>query len=330
MPVVPEFSASALLTTWAPDPLLLLPLALLTGYGVLLARHRARWPLWRTVAVVVAALVLAWAVAGGPAVYRGSVQWTGALAVGLTSAVVPLGLALGDPLRLWEQVRGRPVGWVRGRVARVVMFPLLASSLSAAVITAAFTTGWFTSARTHSAPWAALQVTALVTGVLVTLPLLGDELLPAWCGPGLRTAFAFADGLLDAVPGLAVLAAGDSTTGQTLLAVAESVGLPMVFAVLVQWVRADEAEARATDARLDRLERRPGGEAPAPTAVDADPSRPWWESDPRFAGRYGRPHDPARDPAGDPAASPGSPEGGVDGSEARSCSMYARTDEEHA
>jgi len=289
VPVVPELTASALVTTWAPDGLLLVPVALVLAYGVLLVRHRARWPLRRTAVFVLATVVLAWAVAGGPTAYRGSVQWTGALSVGLTSAVVPLGLALGDPLRLWEEVRGRPVTWVRGRVARVVMFPLLASALSAAVITAAFTTGWFTSARTHAGPWAALQVAALVTGVLVTLPLLGDELLPAWCGPGLRTAFAFADGLLDAVPGLVVLAAGDSTTGQTLLAVAEAVGLPMVFAVMLQWVRADEAEARVTDARLDRLESRPGPEAEGQGGADQGPDRPWWESDPRFAGRYGDP-----------------------------------------
>ncbi|MEO3935960.1 cytochrome c oxidase assembly protein [Dermatophilaceae bacterium Soc4.6] len=283
---VPPFSASALATTWAPTLLLLLPLTLLLAYAALLVRHRgaapARWPLGRTVAFVAATLVLAWAVAGGPAAYRGSVQWTGALSVGLTSAVVPLGLALGDPLRLWEQVRGRPVAWVRGRVARVVMFPLLASALSAAVITSAFATGWFTQARTEAGPWAVLQVAALVTGALVTLPLLGDELLPRWCGPGLRTAFAFVDGLLDALPGLVVLAAGDSATGQTLLAVAESVGLPMIFAVMLQWVRADEAQARDTDAQLDRQ---------PPQADDGPdgPDRPWWESDPRFAGRYGGP-----------------------------------------
>ncbi|MDQ2756960.1 MAG: cytochrome c oxidase assembly protein [Actinomycetota bacterium] len=289
MTALPPLSTSALVTTWAPDALLLLPVGLLLTYAVLLVRHHGSWPLWRTAALVAAMLVLAWAVAGAPTAYRASLPWAGALSVGLTSAVAPLGLALADPVRLWEEVRGRPVAWVRGRAARVVMFPLLASTLSAALLTTAFATGWFTTARTQDGPWAALQIGALLTGLLVTLPLLGEELLPRWCGPGLRTTFAFADGLLDAVPGLVVLAAGDSATGQTLLAVAESVGLPMIFAVLWQWMHADEADARAVDARLDRLEQRRAEPVADPTsdAVPATgPDRPWWESDPRFAGRY--------------------------------------------
>lgn len=301
---MPPLTGLRLLTTWAPDALVTLPVALLLAYGLLLVRARRadgpRWSPWRTISWVAGVLVLTWSVAGAPAAYRGSLEWMGALSAGLTSAVVPLGLALGDPLRLWERVGGAEVAWVRGRIARVVMFPLFASVLSAAVITTALTSGWFTAARTQTGPWWVLQVVLLVVGVLVTLPLLSAELLPDWCGPGLRTAFAFADGLLDAVPGLVVLAAGDSTTGQTLLATAEAVGLPMIFAVLLQWVKADEAQARVEDARLDRLEAqaRVGRATDPPTTEPASPvapvpgpspDRPWWESDPRFAGRYRTP-----------------------------------------
>ena len=291
-----------MLTTWAPDGLLALPVALAAAYGVLLARHRgahrrgsaAAYPAWRTVPVGLGVLLLAWAVAGWPAARRAAEAWPLALSLGLVTAVVPFLLGLGDPVRLLEEGRGAPLPLLHGRLARVLTFPLVASVLSAAVLTLAVTSGWFTAARTQPGAWLSLQVVALLLGLLVTVPLLVEGLLPAWCGPALRALFAFSDGLLDAVPGIVALGSLDWLTGQTLVAVAESVGVPLVLVTLVQWARADEEGARALDARLDAAAAAPPPAAPAP---DGDPAatppaqpsdRPWWESDPRLAGRYGR------------------------------------------
>ena len=83
--------------------------------------------------------------------------------------------------------------------------------------------------------------------------------------------------------------------GGALLLVAESIGIPVIAAVFVEWVRSDEREAREIDEQLDRPRDRPLAVEGRPTpgdaqAVDAvDPSdRPWWEDDPRLAARFRR------------------------------------------
>jgi cytochrome c oxidase assembly factor CtaG len=241
-----------------------LPLLLLCGYAVLHRVRRQTWPWWRTLCWVLGVVVLGWSLVGAPAAYRHGTSWWGALGIGLVAAVVPLGLALGDPVALWEGGR-RPIPRLRGRVGGALMFPLVASTLSAAVLTVAFTSGWFAAARREEVPWDLLVLAALGCGVLVNLPLLSEDLLPPWCGPQLRTLFAFVDGLLDAVPGIVVMTTVEKYSGAALLAVAESVGVPMIFAVLIQWVRSDTAEAAAVDARLDAAE-----------ADGTFDTTPWW------------------------------------------------------
>jgi putative copper resistance protein D len=158
----------------------------------------------------------------------------------------------------------------------------------------------------------------LGTGLLFVLPLLTDELVPAWCTPPLRALIGFADGLLDAVPGVVVmaspallgapvaayLAAADPMYqqrlgGMLMFAIAECVGIPLLAATVVAWVRYDAKEAAAVDARLDaeRLQRRAaaladggalGGavaDGRAAQGLEAELDRPWWESDPRFTRR---------------------------------------------
>jgi len=84
--------------------------------------------------------------------------------------------------------------------------------------------------------------------------------------------------------------------GGAMLGIAECVGLPFLGAVLVAWVRADDAEAKAVDAELDRQRAAEAGAAvpgssrggPASAAAPATPpqrDRPWWETDPRIQER---------------------------------------------
>jgi hypothetical protein len=77
--------------------------------------------------------------------------------------------------------------------------------------------------------------------------------------------------------------------GGVMLAIAETVGLPLLAAVMVTWMRADAAEARLVDVELDAQRAGAGGPSarerrPGPVA-EGEPGRdrPWWETDPRFS-----------------------------------------------
>jgi putative copper resistance protein D len=299
-----------MLTSWEPSAFgLALPVALAAGYAALVLWARARGqhtPVWRVVTFAAGDAVLLWCLVGGPAASRQAAAWVGALGVGLVSAVVPLGLALGDPVGVWERAAQRRARWLHGVPARVVMFPLVATVASAVLLTVAFTSTWYAAAQRADVPWALLQLAVLVTGLLVNLPLLTEDLLPSWCGPGARTMFAFADGLVDAVPGIVVMTTVDKWAGGALLSVAEAVGVPMILAVFVIWVRSDAAEARAVDAILDAeaaVAGSPtapaGGTTAAAPALGAAPAGGlWWEADPQLSARFHRP--PTR-PDTDPA-----------------------------
>jgi cytochrome c oxidase assembly factor CtaG len=94
--------------------------------------------------------------------------------------------------------------------------------------------------------------------------------------------------------------------GGVLWILGDIVGLPFLAAQLIQMIREDEADARVIDAELDAREAAaPQGESLAAAAgpagavqVSAEPdtaaaaqaqpavTSPWWESDPRFSGRF--------------------------------------------
>ena len=56
-----------------------------------------------------------------------------------------------------------------------------------------------------------------------------------------------------------------------MLVVAEVVGLPLLAALFVSWVRADDADARRMDAILDARDA---------TSGEVGRDRPWWETEP--------------------------------------------------
>src|SRR6478672_8676361 len=326
-PVLPPLTPSSWLTAWTADPVgIALGVLLLAGYAVCLVRlHRAgqAWSGWRALAFTVLGVgTLVYATCGVLAVYRGTLFWMAAAPATVLSAVTPLGLALGDPVTLSSNALGdkgsrRLLGVLRGRVARVLMFPLVSSAVAVGTLVAVFFTPWLEDSVASAGVRELLYLVLLGTGALFVLPLLGEEMLPAWCTYPVRALFAFVDGLADAVPGILVmtaptlLAAGvpgytnrvwgpdpawdQKLGGGAMLGIAEAVGLPFLFAVLVGWVRADAAEARAVDAELDARERAPqqvqaaaAGSQQAQSAEPPEPGRerPWWETDPRFRDQY--------------------------------------------
>jgi hypothetical protein len=89
--------------------------------------------------------------------------------------------------------------------------------------------------------------------------------------------------------------------GGAIWLIGDLIGLPFLGVMLIQMMREDEREARAVDAELDAAEAGSGtadaghgptdpGHGPTDPGHGATgPAQPWWESDPRFAGRFRRP-----------------------------------------
>lgn len=297
-------------SAWAPWPpgLVILALALVPYlWWWLWARRAGRpWPWWRALLYLTLGVgTLAYSVCGPLQVERTSRFWVAALQIGILACVTPVGLALGDPLRL-ARLGSRNLPRNRSRptalVLRVLMFPAVSSVLAIGSLMAVFFTPYFAAAATSNLVEAVLVVHLVVTGLLFVLPLLVQELLPAWATPGIRALIAFGDGLLDAIPGIALMSTSallapgfagfagvdpdaalmdQRIGGGVLLVVSELIGLPLIAAVLVEWMRSDDREAREVDALL---------EEPAAGL--------WWQSDPRFADRY------AARPPRDDGASP--------------------------
>jgi len=329
MTAIAPLSAERFVATWRFDGWVSAAvLVLLVGYlaGVRAAGRRGvEWPRARTAWFVLLGLgTIVVATMSSMSVYSRVLLWPMALEVTLLLTIVPVGLGLGDPLGLvtaslspaaaqrWHRALDNPV-------FRFFTFPAVAPLLAVATQFAVFFTGYIGAAQRHSSVLHLLQLQLVVTGCLFVLPLLGVEALPVWCTQPVRMTFAAIDGLLDAVPGIAVMTSGSlvadgyySTVsrswgptrswdqiigGGLMLTIAEVVAIPFVAILYRAWIREDATHAEQVDRELDladlrRLEATPLTEtSDASVGEPAPASRPWWEVDPGpladRASRYG-------------------------------------------
>lgn len=280
-------------------------------------RHGAPWPAVRILSFTLLGLgVVVLATMSSLAVYSRVLLWPMALRVTLLLAIVPVGLGLGNPVGLVSAAlspagAARWQGALRAWPVRLLTFPVVAPVLAVATQFVVFYTGYIGAAQRHDVVMRLLELQLVATGCLFALPLLGVEILPAWCTQPVRMTLAAIDGLLDAIPGIAVmtssgLVAGgyygtvargwgptrswDQTIGGGLmLTVAEVVAIPFVAILFVAWIREDARHATEVDAALDVAEARRRALTPANEEPPSD--RPWWEVDPGpladRASRYG-------------------------------------------
>ncbi|MFJ9426313.1 cytochrome c oxidase assembly protein [Streptomyces sp. NPDC101249] len=307
----PELTVGRLLSTWRLDPpalLLVVLLGGLYGWGVLrLARRGERWSAARTAAFAGAGLgTLVTATMSSLAVYDRVLFWPAALQNVLLDLVAPLGLALGDPLRLALRALPEPSARrlrrvLTGRPVRLLTFPLVSTGLVLGTELAVYCTPYFATALRVDALHQVLYLHLLVAGCLFVVPVLTrEEALPAWCTHPVRAALVFLDGIVDAVPGIVVLTRGTLIAGAwygrhhpawspdvqhdqqlgggAMIGVAELVALPFLLAVLVQWARAERSGTAALDRRLDRelVPAPPSPSAPPSAPGAGDRVRPWW------------------------------------------------------
>ncbi len=315
-----ELTTGRLLTSWQPDvPALLLVVALggLYGWGVLRLRRRGEpWSPLRTAAFMLLGLgALVVATMSALAVYDHVLFWPAAVQNILLDLVAPLGLALGDPLRLAVEALPEPAAarlrrTMTGRLIRLLTFPLVSTALVLATELTIYFTPYFATALRVGWLHELMYLHLLAAGSLFVVPVLTrEETLPAWCTHPVRAGLVFLDGVIDAVPGVVVMTHGTLIAGAwylhhhpswspdvrqdqqigggAMLSIAELVALPFLLTILYQWARAERIQTAALDRHLDQQAATvpapavsaPTASAPASTTASADRVRPWWETE---------------------------------------------------
>ncbi|MFE2063084.1 cytochrome c oxidase assembly protein [Streptomyces sp. NPDC059467] len=315
-----ELTTGRLLTSWQPDvPALLLVVALggLYGWGVLRLRRKGEpWSPLRTAAFMLLGLgTLVVATMSALAVYDHVVFWPAAVQNILLDLVAPLGLALGDPLRLAVQALPEPAAarlrrTMTGRLIRLLTFPLVSTALVLATELTIYFTPYFATALRVGWLHELMYLHLLAAGSLFVVPVLTrEETLPAWCTHPVRAGLVFLDGVIDAVPGVVVMTHGTLIAGAwylhhhpswspdvrqdqqigggAMLSIAELVALPFLLTILYQWARAERIQTAALDRHLDQQAATvpapavsaPTASAPTSTTATADRVRPWWETE---------------------------------------------------
>ncbi|MER8004343.1 cytochrome c oxidase assembly protein [Streptomyces sp. NPDC094149] len=306
----PELTPGRLFTSWQWDVPALLLVALLAGlygWGVLRLRRRGElWPVARGAVFGLLGLgALVVATMSALAVYDHVLFWPAAVQNILLDLIAPLGLALGDPLRLAlralpEAAAGRLLRAMTGRPLRLLTFPLVSTILVLATELTVYFTPYFETALRVGWLHQVMYLHLLLAGSLFVVPVLTrEEALPRWCTHPVRAALVFLDGIVDAVPGIVVMTHGtliagawylhhapawspdvrhdQQVGGGAMIGIAELVALPFLLAILVQWARAERAETVALDRRL-ATELVPAGPVEG-AAQGPDLVRPWWETE---------------------------------------------------
>ncbi|MGN6721321.1 MAG: cytochrome c oxidase assembly protein [Marmoricola sp.] len=302
----PPYSFAQAFSAWHFDPLAAGFVVLLGAFYLWRAWRAAVWPWWRTAAFFVLGLGgVVVCTMSSLAVYQHSAPWAFAVQITLLMTVVPVALAAGDPVGL-VRAGCSPAGLARldrvlnGRVARIFTFPLAAAVLGVVVQMVLFFGPFLKPALEHGWIMNMVYLVALVAGCLLAWPLLGEDLLPNWCTPPLRMLFAALDGLLDAIPGIALTAAGSliadgyfkthqppwisdvladqHLAGGLAVAFSEVVAIPLLVMLFFQWARSELRHPAPTEIEEPR-----GGVTKSAEEPIVD--RPWWETDPGFGRR---------------------------------------------
>lgn len=313
----PALTPLRALTEWAFDPWALVFVLVLGGLylaGVRRARLAGRWPAARVVAFCGLGLgftvlaTMSWV-----AVYQPVLMWVRSVQTIVMLLMVPLFLVLGRPLTLAMTAAPRTgprlEAALRSRAAVVATFPALTTLVLVVVPFVIYFTPWYAAGFSSPLVREATLAALLVPGYVFFWTLLRADPVPKAYPYLVAMWITGAEVVGDAVLGLAVLAdqhllagayyhalarpwgpslATDQVlAGGALWILGDLVGLPFLAAQLIQMIREDEAEASAIDAELDAAETSPPPAGPGrPAGADPGEPRPWWESDPRFAGRF--------------------------------------------
>jgi cytochrome c oxidase assembly factor CtaG len=312
----PQLTVARLAQAWTLDlPVLLAVLVLAALYlaGVRKVRRAGQpWPPGRTVAFLGGTVVFVLATMWFPGAYAGVLFWARAVQTVLLLLVVPLFLTMGGPLSLAGSAvprAGRGIqAALRTRLARALTFPAVTALVLVVTPFVFYFTSWY-AAGLRGGPAAELTHLALILpGLVFFWTLLRVDPVPRAYPYVVSLWVTGTEVIADAILGLAVLADQHLIAGSYYLALArpwgpsprtdqvigggalwilgDLVGLPFLAAQLIQMMREDAREAALVDAELDAAEAEATEGARSSVDVQAQGSRPWWETDPRFTGRF--------------------------------------------
>jgi cytochrome c oxidase assembly factor CtaG len=206
---------------------------------------------------------------------------------------------------------------VRSPAARILTFPAITALVLVIVPFLLYFTPWYEAGLRSDGVRELTYLALLAPGVVFFWTLLRLDPVPK-AYPYLVVLWVTgAEVVGDAILGLAIIADQHLIAGSYYQALArpwgpslrtdqvigggalwilgDIIGLPFLAAALIAMIREDEQEAAQVDAELDAGERAAasgaaavpaGGPLPADLARAAAEGRPWWESDPRFTGRF--------------------------------------------
>jgi cytochrome c oxidase assembly factor CtaG len=313
-----ELTPLRALTEWTLDPWALAFIVLLGGLylaGVRTVRLTGgSWPTGRIIAFC--GLGLGFTVVATMSfvgVYQPVLFYARSVQTIVLLLVVPLFLALGRPFSLaiaaLPRLGARIETVLHSKAAVIATFPAITTLVLVVVPFAIYFSPWYAAGFSSAGIRAATCLALLLPGFVFFWTLLRVDPVPRAYPYLVAMWITGAEVVGDAILGLAVIAdqhliaggyyhalarpwgpglAGSQVIGGGVLWVlGDLVGLPFLAAQLIQMIREDESDASAIDAQLDRqeqLDRQAG-------------TRPWWESDPRFARRFQSASDQPDQPA---------------------------------
>jgi cytochrome c oxidase assembly factor CtaG len=318
----PQLTMQRAFTEWTFDPWAVGFVLLIGGLylaGVLRVRRSGRpWPVGRIVAFCgLGVLVFVIATMSWVGVYSTVLFYVRAVQTTLLLLLTPLFFAMGRPITLviesLPRVGPRVEAAIRSRAAKVLTFPAVTTMALVIMPFLVYFTPWYV-AGFHSVAVRELTHLALMTpGFFWFWTLLRVDPVPKAYPYLVSLWVTGAEVIGDAILGLAVIADVNLIAGPYYHAVAypwgpslstsqvlgggilwilgDVVGLPFFAAQLIQMIREDEAEAKVIDAELDAKDAAAAaagqdvvaGQGAAAGTADAEP---WWQSDPRFVGRF--------------------------------------------
>ncbi|WP_344459399.1 cytochrome c oxidase assembly protein [Kitasatospora kazusensis] len=322
----PEWTLGRVFTEWQWEPVVAVLAALaLAGYLLGVARLRRAGEPWaggRTFAFVSGVALWVFTTCSGIGVYERVLFTDRAVQAVVLLMVVPLLLAMGAPVTALVEGfagrhRDRVLAALRGRVSKVLMFPLVSTVLLVVPPWLLYFTDWYRLSLTTDFYNVLFHVAFVAFGLAYFWPRLQIDPVGRHYHPMIGVVITVTEVIFDAALGF-ILVFGShllvpdywaalarpwgmsaqqdqSWGGAVLWGLGDIAGLPFMVALIVRVIREERVRTVQVDRELDAQEAAEAEAAEARTAVETGPAeaseeqdRPWWETDPRFAGRYGK------------------------------------------